>query len=198
MVKSLSNNNGNIQIPVLLIFSLLFFAGIGVLGIVQSWRGLVHTQLRLNRCVGEKAHSLRDVLNRVAKTNQEIKLTRASIAVLFWSPASVAALRATLQGLVFYQDALLLKWKGERAIWFATMGCGLRNRDIARPLPSLEYSRPPPDPIGSQALIWTEGMEMPSEFKLSLENGSRGAYAGVFQSSNLGESARWYSRWLSK
>jgi hypothetical protein len=179
----------------LLVLFAALAGGYGTWGILRSWRGLVDTQLRLNRCTGELALEFRDHLNQIEHFNGVIRSLRASIraATLALQPEVIPAFEVALVSAVTAQEGELLRWE------LTVLASGLRGDcrkagDLADRFPALQYQRDVPDEIGMKPLEWRG--EMPSEFHFQIVNGPRGAAAKIeVRFDSLGHNSSWAAHW---
>lgn len=171
-------NRGSLQILLLIIVFLITLSGLGTWGLMRRWRHLVQAQLGIDRCVGMAAIQLRDHLNEIDRLNARIKALRRSILVASTTAASqtlIPSLKLALQASYLKQEKHLKQWQWFHLRWMFQVNCGeIRNQKF--PLPTLKYSRLPPDHIGPQFLQWL----LPDEkFYVSAKSLSRSSHAVV-------------------
>jgi hypothetical protein len=169
--------------------------GLGFWGVLRSWRWNVQTQLRLNRCVGETAQSLREYLDRIETANKTIRSLRAAVTG-FRLATRFELIPPLLEGIqvaVLVQDSTLALWQARRVTWLTRRGCG-KWGDWALPLPDLKLRRGVPDADGQQVLEWIGAR--PNDFRIQVHHRSRAAAArvDVQSESNFG-SASWQANW---
>jgi hypothetical protein len=172
--EELTSQSGALQLVFLVSLLVLLTAGLGIASFAKYWRLLMETQLRLDRCVGEKARELSEILNSIEKSNRRICELRNSQQDL--EPESRTEFQVHIQSEVGNQQGMILKWRRKQAKWKKAKGCGQRG-DQALPLRSLSWTRDPPDLYGAQSLRW-EG-SMPHEVLVQLNHVPRAAAAMV-------------------
>lgn len=179
--------HGILHLPLALLLSVLVFGGIGTWEILESWRRVAGTQLRLDRCTAKTALLLRNTLERIEVSNARIQKLRASIWVAQAFPETLPPLRIALQAEVSRQDVLRFRWEAESVQWLAQLKCG-DYRDRLHPLPQLLWFREPPDFLGPKPLTWPG--EMPHEFKIRAFHSPRSSQARAFHTS------KWEAAWF--
>lgn len=192
-----TNSSGSLHFPMVMILCLFLLAGLGFWQLMKDWRKSVETQLRLNRCVGEAAMTLRGHLNILEKANHGIKAARAAIqsaqaAKQFYL---IPPLLKSIQALVSVQEVQLSRWKVRQATWLVKMGCATLG-DVPSVLPSLDVDREMADTAGQQPLHWVG--ERPQELKVFVQNGRRKSAAKIWlevQSALFPDS--WHADWAS-
>lgn len=184
------NQNGALQIFLLITLMTFCIGGFGIWSYFRKWRLLAATQIRLDRCIGKAAQDFRTTLNLIESYNLQIQGLRASIQAAEAYPALVPPLQAALLAVVSLQEVEKYKWEAKRVKWIITRGCG-KWTDQARKLPDLEYQRDPPDSVGPQTLEWPG--EMPEEFFFQIQNPPRYAAALVTRSENGLQT--WKAKW---
>ena len=145
------NERGAVTVPLMLACIILTLSGLGTWGVLRHWRFVAETQVRLDRCTREAALELKATQQLIERTNAGIHAARLLILVNMPDPPALAAARTALAVLVLRQDAALLAWKGRRVAWLLPTHCGDPG-DLRLPLPELDWTRPPPDPVGPQPL----------------------------------------------
>ena len=196
-VTILRNPIGAFHLPMMILLTLLTFAGFGTWGVLRHWRQLTELQTSLDRCVGESALDLKRTLNRIEFSNRRIQELRIAIASTPL-PAAQAPLRLALTAAVRYQDIELLRWKGKRTAWIAKMGCGGggRHPDMPRPLPAMNWERSIPDGVGERGLTWPAGT--PTRLKIQLSHSPRAAAAHVLPKSTVAiRGFDWKAQWAA-
>jgi hypothetical protein len=156
----------------LLTCCLLF--GMGVWGLFHHWGTLAQTQLKLDRCAGKAAQDLKRALERTQKLNQAIRIARKSMAVGVLAPEAIAPIKTGLQAAYVAQEAVLVSWRVRQAVWMAH-GCS-GTQGFQKPLPSMPFSREPPDPIGPRPLRWSGDGD---GFKIQADHRPRHSAASV-------------------
>lgn len=175
-ISGIRRMQGSAHLIFVVLTVIMALAGFGSWGVFRHWRFLVEHQLRLNRCVGQVAHQLRDVLNEIESLNRRIENLRLAISAAKLYPPTVPPLQATLTIVVAYQESIRFRWALNQAQWLVQRGCGNRG-DSARPLPSLEYQREPPDDLGPQTLSWVG--KKPDQFFIQADHKNRHSAATV-------------------
>jgi hypothetical protein len=149
----MASEKGAMHLPMLFAVLIMATAGFGTWGILRHWRFLVEAQFQVNRCVGQTAHDLRDILNSLRQGNHQIRKLRLAILAAHLKPELIPPLKTALNLVVAQQDFHQLKWKTIQAKWFVARGCG-NLRDQVTPIPGLPLKRDPPDQIGPLPLDW--------------------------------------------
>jgi hypothetical protein len=190
---------GAMAIPIILAIFAIVGAGFGVWGLLRHWKSLVETQLRLDRCVAEKAVSLKSTLLTLEEENIAIEAARAAVVAGRLSPATAAATQAAL-ALVFEQQELTLaSWEITRLKWLTQRGCDGKG-DIPFPLPSIPMSRLPEDAIGPNVLRWDVSPDS-VDLKIYLAHRPRAAAAEVKRANGSSQSflgtEDWQASWSS-
>lgn len=167
-----SGELGAVSAWILPVLALTLIACLGHWRVLGQWSRLAETQTQLDRCVARSAHALRDLLTRVERTNETIGVTRTAIAAAILDPAlapTLPTLKAALLAQARGQDLELTGWKTRRTAWLIDPSCGPSH---PQPLPALELPiqgglwRPPPDPIGEQALTWSNPLKLQSGWRI--------------------------------
>jgi hypothetical protein len=180
---------GAISLPLLLITLIIAMCGLGILGFQVRWRQLVQSQLCLDRCVGQAAHHLRDLLNQLSDENQTILRLRIAIQAASKTPYLIPALKTSLLAVTIQQDLQLQAWQMRRAQWWMERPCGIKKnhrelnqnnfqKDKITPLPDLNFQREPADSIGPQPLLWKDPPQ-PTYFRIYRALRPRAAVAYV-------------------
>ena len=184
-------------IPIILGILVTASAGFGVWGMLRHWKGLMETQLRLDRCVAEKAMNLKSTLSSLEQQNTAIEIARASVVAAQLIPGASEEAEAALAILIERQDATMQSWELARITWLARRGCGGMS-DLPRALPAIPLTRLPPDVIGPNVLKWTEPPEL-ARFQIQLGHRPRAAAAEVIKSDgefqNTDHASNWQARW---
>lgn len=187
---------GFLQIPIALLLFALCLAGFGSLGLLHRWRQLSEIQLRLNACTRKAGLRLKSTIEGVQTENRRIEIARAAKAAALAAGllAAVETAELTLRTIVLSQDARLLQWKLLQAAWLSRAFCK-NAKDRPFPLPTLEWIRHPPDPLGPQPLVWAGPGTLPSEFRIEIGHSTRRSAAKVFHASPreslLNEKSQW-------
>jgi hypothetical protein len=183
------DEQGVLTVPLLVLLLASTLLGLGTLGLMRHWRHLTELQLRLDRCVGNAALDLKKTLERIEAGNSRLRALRAAqvAATLVEAAGSLVPL---MEAEVAHQQLELLRWQARQAEWLALRGCDGK-ADLPAPLPSMSWSRPPPDLIGPQLLSWSSG-----ERRLALElyHSPRAAAAVVEAGGSLGSDS-WKASW---
>jgi len=185
------NQQGAIQVPMVLITLVLVLGSLGVFGVLREWRKLVEIQLRLDRCVSKTALSLKTRLDSLEKSNLRMKVIRASLAASTVLPPAKPPLQAALTAEFLWQESQRALWVKTQMTWMAEQGCDFK-RDLPLPIPTLPWLRDPPDSIGPQPLRWPVGTE--KRFYLQLSHSPRHA-AAILDEGKLHEKNGWFARW---
>jgi hypothetical protein len=189
------NQNGSLQVWLLLTLGVVCISGFGLWGVMRHWRFVVETQLRLNQCVGTTAQEFRSSLNKIDASNLRIKALRVSMGAAQAQPALAPPIQAALQLEVIHQNSLLALWKVRAVRWLAERGCR-KSGDWGWPLPTLNYFRTPPDALGPQELQW-RGV-MPEEFQFQARHSPRFSAAVVRKESHAFQvQSSWKAFWSS-
>jgi hypothetical protein len=186
---------GSVTFPLLLLVVVLTGAMLACLSIGLLWRRKVKLQLRLDACVEKTALELESIQTQIESANRRMRIERAA-ALAAAGPTAGASLRAAkvvLTAEMVYQEVLRAKWRARQALWIAQRGCD-RKSDAFLPLPSLEWWRPPEDPVGPSALEWQGSKE--GGLAIRLWNGNRFSAARVAVGTNTLE-RKWRARWIA-
>lgn len=183
--KKKMGTEGNTHVLMALILLVFTLGGLGTFGVLRKWRTHVETQLRLNRCVGKAAQEFRDVLESLLQRNREIRQLRVAIQAVQWKPWLIPPLRTALGAVVLRQEFSLNSWRVRTLQWRLSQGCDGRRKDDASSLPSLNFTREPPDLIGPKPLVWLGGI--PGTFTFLLKSAPRAAAAVVQTKGSEGE-----------
>ena len=175
MVSPARGAEGSLQLLLALLLAGCAFGGFGLWGLMRHWSALTELQLKLDRCAGQAAQTLRDTQKAIETDNRRIEALRVAIAAASANPPLRSTLQVALLALARKQDLTLTRWKLAQLRWLASPGCG--TRAVAIPLPTLQWVRAPTDLIGPRPLRWL-GMENP-EFHLRLVRRPRVAGACV-------------------
>ena len=189
------DSRGVLQLPLAGVLVVSTVTALTLLGLSLHWRHLVELQFRLDNCVGNTALALGSRLNSIDRMNVEIRILRASISVS--PPYLKPPLERALTVVVLAQEFLIEEWKLKQITWMARRGCDEKS-DLALPLPSLHYSREPPDAIGPQVANWDA--DEPKKLRIKIRRASRFAAAEVGKPE--GENAisnrkNWKSQWTN-
>lgn len=171
------NAKGSIHPLMLALLMVAVLLGYGTWAILRHWRSAVATQLRLDQCVGKKAHELRDTMNALVFDNKRIREVRIALAAATLKPIAIPPLKATLLALVAHQEFYRAQWTMKQIKWLSQLGCG-KARDAAHSLPSLGLTRLPADALGSQPLEWSGGQAV-TEYRIQAGHSPRFAAAVV-------------------
>jgi len=180
---------GSVSILFLLLSVVIATALLGILGLSIRWRLLVGRQVRLDRCVAEKAHRLKETLTGIERGNARLKSERIAVAAaLATNPAAVPAIESVIEVEVAWQEALRARWAVEQTLWIARRGCD-GGREAFFPLPRMAWVRPPPDALGPAPLEWEPGAKR--ELTIRLWRMPRSSGAQVYAASGSGWRMRW-------
>ncbi|MGK5089356.1 hypothetical protein WDW86_17535 [Bdellovibrionota bacterium FG-2] len=188
------NSKGVMHVPMALAVTALMFLAFGVWGALRTHRLRVETQLRMDRCVKQKAIELRDLLGLIAKTNDMIwtlRMGKVPLTAIGFGDMDELG----MQGLVIYQDLLTAAWEFERKKWWLSRGCD-RSGDKAVDLPELKTWRDQDDLLGPQKLQW-QG-PWPEEFYIELRHAHVRSTVRVFQREaeyDEDDPANWRAEW---
>ena len=187
-----NNSRGSLHVALLLALVVISSASFGVWGLLRHWRHIAELQLRLDRCVGETALDLKKTLVRIEKENLGIRALRVAV-IAAAAVGQAGEARALLEVAVLFQDMERVTWKAKQLKWLALRGCGQAG-DLPRPLPTMNWERPPEDAIGAQALSWEPGA--PRMMRVEVAHLPRAAAAEVSGESNEIRS-EWKAKWAS-
>lgn len=191
------DEQGIFHLPLLLSSLIIATTGLALWGMLHHWKGLAQTQLRLDRCTGEAALELKGKLERIRETNtQMIGLRTAEMAAPL--PPAKAALQAAVDAAAFYQEALRTQWTLKQSRWLLTSGCE-SSGDRSAPLPTLSWTRKPPDSLGAFPLDMNG---LPRSFYFAAMHPPRSSAAEVFSGGTFGGendpiSNPWHARWIA-
>ena len=169
------NERGALSLPLSLLLVAIAGLGLGTWQVLHHWRAVTELQLRLDDCVGREARALRDTQARIEAGNGRLRKLRVAQSAAWGIGHFEVQLRPLMEIEVAHQIAEQLVWAGRRATWLARRGCG--ESDWPRPLPSLEWTRPPEDPVGPWPLSWTGASR---ELRVELMHPPRAAAAVVY------------------
>ena len=187
------DSRGVLQLPLAAVLVLVTVTTLTIFGLNLHWRHLVELQLRLDHCVGNTALALESRLNSIDRMNTEIQILRASISIS--PPYLKPPLETALTAVVLTQEFLIEGWKIKQILWTAKLGCDGKS-DFAIPLPSLHYSREPPDAIGPQVATWDS--DEPKKLRIQIKRASRFAAAKIEKTGGenaLSNRKNWKSQW---
>lgn len=180
------DNRGNLTLAMACILAVHLACGMGLWKAIREHRAQVGLQLKMDRCLGQEAQSLRDTLNQVEAWNGRIRALRLSIAAATVRPELRPPLTAALWASVRAQDVILTAWSARRAQALVPESCGISGW-FRMPPPVLDYRRPPPDPMGPQALYWPD---QPTEFQMEGHTLHRRSDARVSRNAQ-----KWEAHW---
>jgi len=183
-MRNSKNNMGSLHFPMLMAVAVLVLSGIGVWGLMNHWRMLVGTQLRLDRCIGSISQEFRNRMNTIERANSNIKRLRLAIVAATLEPSLIPPLKAGLTLEIVLQDANLAAWKLRQLQWVTYQGC-LKPGDWYLPLPSMQWTRLPDDPLGPMPLQWSGAS--PGFFHIEAGRGSRTSAAQILRESEKRE-----------
>jgi hypothetical protein len=153
MVKSrILNDSGALGIFLAFFIVVMAIGGFGVWGLMHRWSQAMALQLRLDRCVGEKAREMRILLRIAEASNFQMKALRVGEVAEFIFDGGAGS-KAALTAELAVQEALLIKWNIARGAW-VLRACGERG-DGGPPLPAMSWNREPPDELGPQPFTWS-------------------------------------------
>jgi hypothetical protein len=193
VLKRLEPEEGQLLLPLILVIAVATVAAAGLWGIMRDWRRQVELQYRLDRCAGKVALDAQANLVEIEKLNLGIHAARAGVAANLPFPPADVPFRNALELLVLRQRWIEARWMARETAWLLRRGCDSR-ADFVIPLPSFPFSRPPPDPLGSQALVWSGDAE--PRFAFHVRHPPRQATAVIEGESNA-FSRRWKARWTT-
>lgn len=180
---------GSVTLASLFLTVVLVGAMIACLSIGVLWRAKMNLSLRLDRCVEKTALTLESIQSKIEASNTRMQVTRAAAiaASIPTAGASVRAAKPVLIAEMLFQEALRAKWKAEQITWIARRGCD-RKGDAFLPLPSLEWWRPPEDPIGPMPLQWKGSKETGMRIRLWKSNRASAARVAMVR-------RKWKAEW---
>jgi hypothetical protein len=187
----MKDHRGFLQVPLAMIMGIAVITGLSLWALLHQWKGLVDTQLRLDKCTGEIALNLKSDLGKIKETNIAILALRASIAAAMAVPGAqetVPPLQASLHLVYASQEALRVKWDLKAIQWTMTGGCGI-GKDIALPFTPLSWDRPPPDTLGENQI---DLESIPDEFRFEAYHLPRKSAATVERNE---ENDDWKAHW---
>jgi hypothetical protein len=187
------NDHGVLHLPLGITLLVLAMVSISALGLMRRWRHLVELQLQLDRCVGVTALKLREKLNSLERSNQQIIILRATMLAASVTPPTRAATQTALNAMVIYQESLLMSWQAKRTEWLIRRGCSDAS-GLAVPLPSLPWTRDPPDALGPMPLRWPQSNSR--ELHVQLSKRPRHSAAQV-EGNQDGTQIRWKATWTT-
>jgi len=174
---------GFLSIPMGMMLTILGTTTVILITLMQSWSHQTRLQLRLDRCVAQISHSLKEKVDSIESDNANMSRLRALIMPLMGAPAAAEALQAALKAVWIHQEFLLRSWDIGRIRWLANRGCGQAG-DFGRPLPALPWERPIEDPIGPKPLVWPANA--PHELHIEAgHSGGRGSAALVYKEDSV-------------
>jgi hypothetical protein len=182
-----------VTLPLLFLSTVLVGAMLACLSVGMLWRAKVKLQLRLDACVEKAALELESIQSAIEAGNTRMRIERAA-AVAAAVPTAGASLRAAkvvLTAEMVFQETLRAKWRLRQGKWILQRGCDGK-QDAFLPLPSLEWWRPPEDPIGPMALEWKGRKE--NGLRIRLWNSNRFSSALVATNSAPG-AKKWKAKW---
>jgi hypothetical protein len=179
----MNNRQGFLHVSLALVMGIAVVTGFSLWVLLHQWKGLVDTQLRLDKCAGQIALDMKSDLGKLESTNEAILPLRASIATAMATPGA----QETVPPL---QVALHLIYMAQEVQWVATGGCGL-GKDIALPLTPLSWERPPPDALGENQI---DLESIPDEFRFEVYHLPRKAAAVVERNE---EDENWKAHWTT-
>lgn len=192
----IQNERGSLLIPFLLLTAIVSVTGFGIWGVMRSWKKQAELQLKLDKCVGQKAKELQSMLGTLESSNKRmIWVRRSAAAAIVLAPEALEAIRAELMVELALQEGLRIKWQSEGVAAALGKNCDkLRVLPIRYPL--LEWNRLPPDAIGPQAFEWVTPHP---EFNLLFKSSSHLSAARVSEGAkeNANGKNRWLARWAS-
>lgn len=196
------NQAGLLQLPLLLALAVTAAASGGTWAILRNWRQLTQTQLRLDRCTGEAALQLKDVLISIERSNSRIRGLRTAIAAAQAIPtpqsqAAAQSMKIVIQGLVVTQETQRARWLAAQGKWFLGPHCRLSQGDLLPPLPTLNWTRPMQDLLGGQPLVWAG--PMPTQFLIQAKHPPRNSAASVtrLKGGPGAENESWTAQWTA-
>jgi hypothetical protein len=189
----MNNRQGFLQVSLALVMGIAMITGLSLWVLLHQWKGLVDTQLRLDKCTGQVALDLKSDLGKLKTTNNGILALRASIASAMVAPGAeevVPPLQVALHLVYMSQEAIRAKWDLKDVQWVAKGGCGL-GKDVALPFTPLSWKRPPPDNLGENQI---DLESLPDEFRFEVYHLPRKAAAVVERSE---EDENWKAHWTT-
>lgn len=195
--RRIPRDRGSLALPCSALILLVCLGGFGTWGLMRHWRQLMELQLRLDRCVGEKALLLRSLAGKADRSNQRLRWERriAPTEAVLGRDGGAAA-KAVILAEFALQESLAAAWKAIQVQWIAHGGCGSPG-DRPLPLPGLDWRRPSPDEWGPQPFEWTR-----SEFRISVYHWPRAAAAKIIpedsargKGDRFGKARLWKAAW---
>jgi hypothetical protein len=188
------NERGVLHVPLGLLATLMVLTGLGVWGLLHHWKHLTQTQLRLDRCTGETALDLRSKLQGIASANRQMKELRAAeaAALLALQPEAANALQVLVEAESIRQETIRATWTVKRATWLIHRGCGSWG-DISPPLPSVSWTREPPDYLGPVPLTQDS---FSAYYRIEAQHQPRASAAEVFLG-NENDETSWHAHWVA-
>jgi hypothetical protein len=186
----MKDERGFLQVPLALLMGIAVITGLSLWVLLHQWKGLVDTQLRLDKCTGEIALNLKSDLGKLSTTNDVILALRTSIASAMLAPGAqeaVPPLQISLHLVYAAQEAIRVKWDLKAVQWATTGGCGV-GKDVALPFAPLSWDRPPPDTIGENQI---DLESIPDEFRFEVYHLPRKAAAVVERNEDDDWKAHW-------
>jgi hypothetical protein len=193
------DRRGFLQLPLALLMGIAVITGFSFWALLHQWKGLVDTQLRLDKCTGQIALNMKSDLGKLKSTNTTMLALRASIATAMSVPGAqetVPPLQASLHLVYASQEALRVKWDLKAIQWVMTGGCGV-SQDKALPFSPLSWDRPPPDTLGENPI---DLESLPDEFHFEAEHLPRRSAAVVERSdkdNDENENGNWKAHWAT-
>lgn len=158
------DDKGAIGILALLLFVVISTGGFGIWGLFHHQHQIAKLQFRLDHCIAPYAIAFRDSLAEIETLNSRLNALRLSLATaLVTQPELAPTLRGTLQLTSAQQEVVLTKWRLRSAL---SRPLCAKVEDTVLPLPALQYTRLPPDPLGPKPLQWTGRMPESWTFEL--------------------------------
>ena len=173
---------GTVSIPALLIIICSLLMGIGFWSLLRLERHAEGLQLKLLSCVGLQAIRFKELQNDIEKTNRRIDQLRAALAASLTHPEAISLLKEGLSALSLQEDFMLTQYRVKASSWTLVYPCrSLFFRLSATSAPEPDWTRPPPDILGPQALVRTQRFPDSFQFFVRAQQGSilRSAFALV-------------------
>lgn len=184
------NEKGSIQLPLAICLFVVAITAIGFVLRMHEWRHQMETQLRIDRCVSEKARQLKAWTLSIEAGNDRIRALRGLLLASTLLPESRAPIEAALRAQSAWQQVILARWRAASLVWLAKRGCD--GKDLPWPLPGPPWVTESPDLLGPKPVVWPQGVLR--HFTVTLLHLPRRSAAKVWEESNGKNS--WHAAWV--